>query len=71
MEVNRISSKKVYTLREIAEIYRVNYTTVMRWVHRGIIKPVSGVKVRLKAFRVGRKLFIKGQELRDFLRKCN
>jgi len=48
-----MEEEKYYTIEEVAEMLKVVYMTVYRWVRQG----------KLKAFRVGKKYMIKKSDI--------
>lgn len=56
-----MDNEKYYTLEEIAEILRVAYMTVYRWVRSG----------KLKAVKAGKQYRVRSTELDKFLEQSS
>jgi len=53
------NKEKYYTIDEVAEMLKVVYMTVYRWIRNG----------KLKAFRVGKKYMIKKSDIEALIEK--
>jgi len=54
-----MEDEKYYTIEEVAEMLKVVYMTVYRWIKQG----------KLKAFRVGKKYMIKKSDIEALVEK--
>lgn len=54
-----MEEEKYYTIEEVAEMLKVVYMTVYRWIKQG----------KLKAYRVGKKYMIKKSEIEALIEK--
>jgi len=54
-----MEDEKYYTIEEVAEMLKVVYMTVYRWIKQG----------KLKAFRVGKKYMIKKSDIEALIEK--
>lgn len=54
-----MENEKYYTIDEVAEMLKVVYMTVYRWIKQG----------KLKAFRVGKKYMIKQSDIEALIEK--
>ena len=59
MNNDRLNAQKFYTITEVANILRVSYLTVFRWLQAG----------KLSAYKVGKQYRIEIQDLDKFLEK--
>lgn len=59
MNNNEITATKFYTIEEIAELLKVSYLTVFRWIQAG----------KLSAYKVGKGYRIEVSDLMSFLEK--
>ena len=59
MNNNEITATKFYTIEEIAELLKVSYLTVFRWIQAG----------KLSAYKVGKGYRIEVSDLMSFLKK--
>ena len=59
MNNNEIIATKFYTIEEIAELLKVSYLTVFRWIQAG----------KLSAYKVGKRYRIEVKDLNNFLEK--
>ncbi|WKZ30399.1 MAG: helix-turn-helix domain-containing protein [Candidatus Dojkabacteria bacterium] len=54
-----MEEEKYYTIEEVAEMLKVVYMTIYRWIKQG----------KLKAFRVGKKYMIKKSDIEALIEK--
>lgn len=59
MNNQEVTATKFYTIEEIAQLLKVSYLTVFRWVKAG----------KLSAYKVGKQYRIDVQDLNNFLEK--
>ena len=59
MNKESIDPDRLYRVRELAEIFRVNYRTALRWIQLGEIDSV----------KIGRTYLIIGERIQDRLNK--
>lgn len=59
MNNDRLNAQKFYTITEVANILRVSYLTVFRWIQAD----------KLSAYKVGKQYRIEIQDLDKFLEK--
>lgn len=59
MNNDEITATKFYTIEEIADLLKVSYLTVFRWIQAG----------KLSAYKVGKQYRIDVQDLNNFLEK--
>ncbi len=57
IKIDKVMDDKYYTLQEVAEIFKVAYLTVYRWVTKG----------KLEAYKVGKKYMIKESDIQKLL----
>jgi len=54
-----MSEKMFYTINEVAEIFRVNYFTILNWIREG----------KINSIKVGKKRLIPANEVEKLIRK--
>lgn len=57
MNKEELNAKKFYTIEEVANLLRVSYLTVFRWIQVG----------KLSAYKVGKRYRIEVKDLNNFL----
>lgn len=59
MNNDEITATKFYTIEEIADLLKVSYLTVFRWIQAG----------KLPAYKVGKRYRIEVKDLNNFLER--
>ncbi|KXK09308.1 MAG: Helix-turn-helix domain protein [candidate division WS6 bacterium OLB21] len=57
LKIDKDMEDKYYTIKEVAEIFKVAYLTVYRWIVQG----------KLEAYKIGKKYMIKEEDIQKLL----